>query len=84
MNDILYLAWRYLKFNWIKTAVLMASISLILFLPLGLQIIVDQGSKMLTERAESTPLLIGAKGSAVDLTLSALYFKQPVLRSDLL
>jgi putative ABC transport system permease protein len=34
---------------------------------------------MLTKRAESTPLLIGAKGSAVDLTLSALYFKQPVL-----
>jgi putative ABC transport system permease protein len=36
---------------------------------------------MLTERAESTPLLIGAKGSAVDLTLSALYFKQPILES---
>jgi putative ABC transport system permease protein len=41
--------------------------------------IVDQGSEMLTERAESTPLLIGAKGSVVDLTLSVLYFKQPVL-----
>ena len=79
MNDILYLAWNYLRFNWIKTLVLISSISLILFLPLGLQIIVDQGSSMLTERAESTPLLIGAKGSAVDLTLSALYFKQPVL-----
>jgi putative ABC transport system permease protein len=79
MNDIIYLAWKYLKYNWIKTVVLIASISLILFLPLGLQIIVDQGSDMLTQRAESTPLLIGAKGSAVDLTLSALYFKQPVL-----
>jgi putative ABC transport system permease protein len=81
MNDILYLAWNYLRYNWIKTLVLIASISLILFLPLGLQLIVDQGSDMLTERAESTPLLIGAKGSAVDLTLSALYFKQPVLES---
>jgi len=79
MNDIIYLAWNYLKYNWIKTLVLIASISLILFLPLGLQIIVDQGSEMLTERAENTPLLIGAKGSSVDLTLSALYFKQPVL-----
>jgi putative ABC transport system permease protein len=81
MNDIIYLAWKYLKYNWIKTVVLIASISLILFLPLGLQLIVDQGSEMLTERAESTPLLIGAKGSAVDLTLSALYFKQPILES---
>jgi putative ABC transport system permease protein len=79
MNDIIYLAWKYLKYNWIKTIVLIFSISLILFLPLGLQLIVDQGSEMLTQRAESTPLLIGAKGSAVDLTLSALYFKQPVL-----
>ena len=79
MNDIIYLAWHYLKYNWIKTIVLICSISLILFLPLGLQIIVDQGSSMLTERADSTPLLIGAKGSAIDLTLSALYFKQPVL-----
>jgi len=79
MNDIVYLAWNYLKYNWIKTLVLIASISLILFLPLGLQIIVAQGSEMLTERAEETPLLIGTRGSAVDLTLSALYFKQPVL-----
>ena len=79
MNDILFLAWKYLKYNWIKTIVLIASISLILFLPLGLQLIVNQGSEMLTKRAESTPLLIGAKGSAVDLTLSALYFKKPVL-----
>jgi putative ABC transport system permease protein len=69
MSDIIYLAWKYLKYNWIKTIVLIASISLILFLPLGLQIIVEQGSEMLTERALNTPLLIGAKGSAVDLTL---------------
>lgn len=79
MNDILYLAWQYLKYNWIKTIVLIASISLILFLPLGLQLIVDQGSDMLTTRAEKTPLVIGARGSAVDLTLCVLYFKQPVL-----
>lgn len=79
MNDILYMAWHYLRFHWIKTAVLVASISLILFLPLGLQVIVEQGSDMLTKRAEVTPLLIGAKGSKVDLTLSALYFKQPAL-----
>jgi putative ABC transport system permease protein len=45
MNDILFLAWQYLKYNWIKTIVLIASISLILFLPLGLQMIVDQDPK---------------------------------------
>ena len=79
MTDILYLAWRYLRFNWVKTAVLIASISLIFFLPLGLQVVVDQGARQLTARAESSPLLLGAKGSAVDLVLSALYFREPTV-----
>lgn len=81
MNDVLYIAWRYLLYNWGKTVVLIASISLIIFLPAGLQVVVQRGADMLTARAESTPLLIGPTGSAVDLTLSALYFKEPTLRS---
>jgi len=71
------MAWRYLGFYWGKTAVLVASISLILSVPAGLHVLVEQGAEVLTARAEATPLLIGAKGSAVDLTLSALYFRSP-------
>ncbi len=48
MNDILFMAWRYLRYHWIKTLVLLASISLVLFLPLGLQVIVKQGAEPLT------------------------------------
>ena len=77
MNDVLFLAWRYLRFNRIKSLVLLASISLVLFLPLGLQVVVQQGADMLTARAAMTPLLVGAKGSATDLALGALYFRQP-------
>lgn len=77
MRHVLFMAWRYLRFYWGKTAVLVASISLILFLPAGLHVLVEQGAEVLTARAEATPLLIGAKGSAVDLTLSALYFRPP-------
>jgi len=77
MNDVLYLAWRYVRYHWIKTAVLVVSISLILFLPCGLHIVVKQGAQTLTSRAAATPLLIGAKGSAIDLTLSSLYFREP-------
>ena len=80
MNDVLFLAWRYLRFNWIKSLVLLASISLVLFLPLGLQVVVQQGADTLTSRAAATPLLIGAKGSAVDLALSALYFREPIVK----
>jgi putative ABC transport system permease protein len=75
VNDVLYMALRYLQHNWIKTVVLIASITLILFLPAGLQTVVNQGSEMLTSRAAATPLLIGSKGSAIDLALSALYFR---------
>jgi putative ABC transport system permease protein len=73
------MAWRYLCYHWIKTLVLLASISLVLFLPLGLQVVVQQGAETLTSRAASTPLFIGAKGSAVDLTLSGLYFREPTV-----
>ena len=82
MNDILYMAWRYVRFHWGKTVLLVSAISLVLFLPAGLHVVVEQGAETLTARADSTPLLIGAKGSAVDLTLSALYFRPPNLSSS--
>ena len=81
MRDVIFMARRYLQFYWGKTAVLVASISLILFLPAGLHVLVEQGAEVLTARAEATPLLIGARGSAVDLTLSALYFRPPHVES---
>jgi putative ABC transport system permease protein len=74
MSDVLYLAWRYLAFHKIKTVILVASITLIIFLPVGLNVIVGQSSEELTARAEATPLLVGAKGSPLELVLNSLYF----------
>jgi putative ABC transport system permease protein len=74
MSRTLYLAWRYLLFHRYKTAVLVASLTLILFLPVGLRVLVEQSAERLTARAEATPLLVGAKGSSLDLVLNALYF----------
>jgi len=74
MSDVLYLAWRYLAFHKIKTVILVASITLIVFLPVGLNVIVGQSSDELTARAEATPLLVGAKGSPLELVLNSLYF----------
>jgi len=81
MRHLLYLAWQYLRFNKGKTFVLIGSISLVIFLPAGLYVMIEQGSQTLTARAEATPLLIGPQGSASDLTLSALYFRKPTLKS---
>ena len=75
MNDILYLAWRYLTYHRLKTVVLVASIAIIVYLPMGLNIVMSQSAKQLRSRAEETPLLVGAKGSPLELVLRSLYFE---------
>ncbi len=74
MRDVVYLAWRYLAYNRIKTAILVFAIMLIVYLPVGLNVLVGQSAAHLTARAEATPLVVGAKGSAVELILNSLYF----------
>jgi putative ABC transport system permease protein len=75
MIQTLYLAWQYLSFHRLKTAILVTSITLITYLPTGLRVLVQQSSDQLTARAESTPLIIGAKGSPLELVLNTLYFR---------
>jgi len=74
MRDVLYLAWRYLEYHRIKTGILVTSIMLIVYLPVGLNVVVKQSAEHLTERAAATPLLVGAKGSPLELALNSLYF----------
>jgi putative ABC transport system permease protein len=74
MNGILYLAWRYLSYNRWKTIILVGSIMLIIYLPVGLNVVVEQSGEHLNSRAQATPLLVGAKGSPLELTLNSLYF----------
>ncbi len=78
MRDSLYLAWRYLAYHRIKTAILITSITLIVFLPVGLRVLVNQSADQLTARAETTPLIVGAKGSPLELVLNSLYFESDV------
>ena len=79
MKDVLTLAFRYLRHHWRKSAILIGSIALILFLPAGLYVVVQAGAASLTGRADATPILVGGRGSAVDLTLAALYFQPPTV-----
>ena len=78
MRDRLYLAWRYLASHPVKTAILVLSVTLILYIPAGLRVLVDQSQNQLTARAEATPLLIGMKGSPTELALNSLYFSSDV------
>lgn len=81
MMGALYLGWRYVARHRWKTGLLTAAMSLILFLPPALMLLIERGSQSLTERAATTPLLLGAPGSPLELTLSSLYFSSATPRS---
>jgi putative ABC transport system permease protein len=70
-----YLAWKYLRYQRWKTGLLISAITLVLFVPAGLQTLVRQSAARLTARASQTPLIVGAKGSELELVLNTLYFE---------
>ncbi|MEO2047774.1 MAG: ABC transporter permease, partial [Pirellulales bacterium] len=85
MSGNLYMAWHYLCHHRFTTAVLVASITLIAYLPAALNVIVDNAEQHFRTRAASTPLVVGARGSPLELVLASLYFDVPyddVLRME--
>ena len=78
MIDSFYVAWRYLTFNWARSLTLIACVTLIAVLPLSLELLLDESERQLLARAETTPLVVGAKGSSLDLVMNSLYFGDTV------
>ena len=84
MNGTLYLGWRYLAHHRLKSSILVASITLMLFLPAATRLLVEDSAAALTARADYTPLILGASGSELELVLNTLYFHAeppPALRN---
>jgi len=77
VRDSFFLAWRYLSHHRLTTAVLVASITLIVYLPAALQSIVRSAEQHFRSRADSTPLVVGPRGSALELVLGSVYFDKP-------
>jgi putative ABC transport system permease protein len=75
MKNVLLLAWHYLRFNKIKTLILIFSIAVAIFLPLAINLLVRDYQDDLFSRARDTPLIAGAQGSRLDLVLNGLYFR---------
>ncbi len=74
MTGALYLGWRYLAHHRFKSSILIASITLMLFLPAATWLLVEDSATALTARADVTPLILGARGSELELVLNTLYF----------
>ena len=70
-----FLAWKYLCARRGQTAIMLAGMTLALYLPLATHWLVDRFDRDIRARAEATPLVIGAKGSRFDLALHGLYFR---------
>ncbi len=75
MRQLLYLALLYLRYHKIKTGILFFSIMVLCFLPLTVNVLVQDYQQGLMARAQSTPLIAGAPGSRFDLILHSLYFR---------
>ena len=75
MRGSLFLAWRHIIHHRVRSAILVACLTLTFLLPIGSRILMSSFKSRLIERASSTPLVIGATGSRFDLTMNALYFR---------
>jgi putative ABC transport system permease protein len=74
VSGVWYLAWRYIRWHRWKATILVAAVTLVLYLPLGLQLVVEQTARDMNARADATPLVLGGRGSPLELVLNALYF----------
>ena len=75
MSGHFFLAWRYVLFHRWRTIILLVCLTLTLFLPSSIHLLVNNFERSLWGRSEQTPMVVGAKGSRFDLVLHALYFK---------
>ena len=81
MKQSLYIALKYLLYHKLRTLILVASIGIIIFLPNGLQKLIEESESQMMARANSTPLVVGTKGSSTDLVINSLYFRQEKIES---
>ena len=78
MRESYYLAFRYLLFHRSRTLILITCITLIAYIPSALQIILKKSETQLKSRAIETDLILGSKGSSIDLVMNSLYFQKDV------
>ena len=74
----LRLALKYIAYHKFKSLILIACIFLTAFLPIAINLLLKKFDEKIVSRAAETPVVIGAKGSGLDLTLHTLYFKTSV------
>lgn len=75
MSGIWWLTLRHLRAHPTRTVVMVASLAIALVLPLAAGALFDHYEADLRDRADGTPLVLGARGKRFDLVLSSLWFR---------
>lgn len=80
MHAPFQLALRYVLRHRLQSGLLAGALGLVLTLPLCLRVLISHAQHELRARAAATPQLVGMRGSALDLMMTALYFKRENLK----
>ncbi len=84
MSAALHLAFLHAARQRAQTWLLAGVLGLMMAVPFSLRVLLSAAETQMRSRAELTPQVLGARGSALDLLLTALYFKrQPLPRIEM-
>ena len=75
MKNALFLAWKSLRWHRGRSLTIIVSLAITIWLPVTVRLVLDQFRHEISARARMTPLVVGARGSRIDLALHALYFE---------
>lgn len=75
MRGPTFLALAWLRAHPGRTLLVVACVALTLLLPFAVGAFVRSYARDLLQRAQATPIVVGARGSRYDLVLSALHFR---------
>ena len=73
----MFLGWRHVRRRKRVVGLLVAAITLSLFLPVAISIVVKEAEQHLRSRSVATPLLLGSPGSPLELVFNGVYFTEP-------
>lgn len=76
MKGLAYLTFNYILYHRWKTVVMVACLFLTVILPVTISGLIRSFEKSIYTRSETTPIVVGPEGSALDLTLQSLYFNR--------
>lgn len=75
MKHALYLACRSLLWHRGRSLTVVISVAVTIWLPTTVHVLLSLFRIEIASRSDATPLIVGARGSRMDLVLHALYFK---------